>query len=265
LQNARFSAEKSTMIRTVFNRKGGVGKSSIACNLAAVSASRGHKTLLVDLDTQSNATSYLGHNGRDDTAGITEFFYSQISFSYSDFKPNDYVRSTAFDNLFLISSDQALKNIEQQLESRHKIYKLRDFLRELEQDYEHIFVDTPPALNFFSLSALIAADRCLIPFDCDAFSRDALLDLQHTIAEVREDHNPQLDIEGVIINQFLPRARLPQAAVQELENSAFRILQPYLSSSVVMKESHAANKPLVSFAPRHKLTGQVIELFEHLG
>ena len=252
------------MIRAVFNRKGGVGKSYIACNLAAVSASQGYKTLLVDLDTQSNATSYLGHDGRDDVAGITENFYSQISFSYRDFKPNDYVRSTAFDNLFLISSDQALKDIEQQLESRHKIYKLRDFLQELSTDYQRIFIDTPPAFNFFSLSALIAADRCIIPFDCDAFSRDALMDLQMTLQEIREDHNPDLEIEGVVINQYLSRARLPQAAVEELQQGELNILQPYLSSSVKMKESHAMQKPLVNFALKHKLTQEFIQLFDNL-
>ena len=252
------------MIRTVFNRKGGVGKSSIACNLAAVSAQQGFKTLLVDLDTQSNATSYLGHDGHDDVAGITEFFYSQVSFSYRDFKPNDFVRSTGFDNLFLISSDKALKDIEQQLESRHKIYKLRDFLRELAQDYDRIFIDTPPALNFFSLSALIAADSCIIPFDCDAFSRDALIDLQMTLEEIREDHNADLVVEGVVINQFLPRAKIPRAAVEELEKGELSILQPYLSSSVKMKESHALQKPLVNFARKHKLTQQFVELFENM-
>ncbi|NQV63956.1 MAG: AAA family ATPase, partial [SAR86 cluster bacterium] len=158
------------MIRVVFNRKGGVGKSSIACNLAAIAASQGTSTLVVDLDPQANTTSYLGHNGKDDVVGIAEFFESQIAFKYRDYQPEDFVRRTDFENLSLISASQVLLDLEQKLESRHKIYKLRAFLQTLENSYDQIFIDTPPALNFYSLSALIAADRCLIPFDCDAFA-----------------------------------------------------------------------------------------------
>ncbi|MBC8210158.1 MAG: ParA family protein [Gammaproteobacteria bacterium] len=252
------------MIRVVFNRKGGVGKSSITCNLAAVSASQGHRTLLVDLDAQANATSYLGHDGKDDVAGIAEFYESQLSYRYRDFAPKDFVRSTVFSNLFLISADAELNDLAQKLESRHKIYKLREFLQTLAEDFDQIFIDTPPALNFYSLSALIAADRCLIPFDCDAFSRDALLDLLHALEEIREDHNDKLEIEGIVINQFLARARLPQAAVDELKSTNLKILQPYLSSSVKMKESHASQQPLVYLAPKHKLSAEFVELFNAL-
>ncbi len=252
------------MIRVVFNRKGGVGKSSITCNLAAVAASQGVKTLVVDLDAQTNATSYLGHDAGDDIAGIAEFFESQISFQYRDFAATDFIRSTAFENLSLISADASLLDLEQKLESRHKIYKLRDFLRELSAKYEQIFIDTPPALNFYSLSALIAADRCLIPFDCDAFSRDALMNLLVALEEIREDHNPDLEIEGIVINQFQARARLPQASVQELEAAGLKILQPYISSSVRMKESHARQRPLVYLPGRHKLTEEFMALYEGL-
>lgn len=252
------------MIRVVFNRKGGVGKSSIACNLAAVAASQGKKSLVVDLDPQANSTSYLGHDGKDDVVGISEFFESVIAYKYRDFAPEDFVRQTPFENLFLVSANRSLIDHEQKLESRHKIYKFREFLGKLSGDYDEIFIDTPPALNFYTLSAIIAAERCLIPFDCDAFSKDALVDLIEALEEITEDHNDELEIEGVVINQFQARAKIPQAAVDELKKSGYPVLEPYLSSSVKMKESHAEGKPLAFLAPKHKLSMEFSDLYKKL-
>ena len=157
-----------------------------------------------------------------------------------------------------------LLDLEQKLESRHKIYKLREFLHSLGDSYSQVFIDTPPALNFYSLSALIAADRVLIPFDCDAFARDALLDLLDVLAEIKDDHNAGLEVEGIIINQFLARAKLPQAAVDELKAAGIKVLAPYLSSSVKMKESHATRKPLIYMQPRHKLSQEFALLYQQL-
>jgi chromosome partitioning protein len=252
------------MIRVIFNRKGGVGKSSITCNLAAVAASQGRSVLVVDLDTQANATSYLGHSGKDDVVGIAEYFESTLSYKYRDLAPKDFIRKTPFENLSLISASPLLADIEQKLESRHKIYKLKEFLASLSEIYECIFIDTPPALNFYSLSALIAADRCLIPFDCDAFSRDALLDLLVSLEEVKEDHNDRLEVEGVVINQFVTRAKVPQAAVEELKKAGLTILEPYISSSVKMKESHALHKPLIFLDPKHKLSQQFLGVYQNI-
>lgn len=252
------------MIRTIFNRKGGVGKSSITCNLAAVAASKGKRTLVIDLDPQANTTSYLRHDSKDDVVGISEFFESTIAYKYRDFAAEDFVRATEFKNLSLVSANTSLVDLEQKLESRHKIYKLREFLANLQEQFDEVFIDTPPALNFFSLSALIAADRCLIPFDCDVFSRDALMDLLMTLEEIKEDHNESLLIEGIIINQFQARAKLPQAAVDELKKSKLPVMSPYLSSSVKMKESHASNTPLIYLAPNHKLSQEFVGLYQSL-
>ena len=249
------------MIRVVFNRKGGVGKSTIACNLAAVAAAAGKKVLVVDLDAQGNSTAYLGHNGKDDKIGIGEFFMSLVSYEYRNFQPLDYVRPTAFEGLSAISANADLIDMEQKLVARHKIYKLRDFLQGLLQEFDEIYIDTPPALNFYSLSALIAADRCLIPFDCDVFSREALFELMQSIDEVKEDHNADLEIEGIIVNQFQPRARLPQAAVDELKQKGLGILEPYISASVKIRESHDVAKPMVFFQPKHKLADEFRRLY----
>ena len=194
------------MKRVVFNRKGGVGKSTITCNLAAVAASLGKKVLVIDLDPQANTTSYLGHNGKDNVVGIAEFMESTISRNYREFTSEDYIRKTPFDNLSLISASYTLVDLEAKLEAKHKIYKLRDFLNNMHEDFDEIYIDTPPALNFFTLSALIAADRCILPYDCDVFARDAMIDLIEELEEIIEDHNPTLEIEGVVVNQFQARA-----------------------------------------------------------
>ena len=252
------------MIRVIFNRKGGVGKSTICCNLAAVAATQGKKTLVIDLDQQSNSSSYLGHDGEDDVVGTAEFFDSTINYSFADFQPDDFVRTTAFENLFVITASRALIDLESKLASRHKIYKLKEFLSKLNDIYDEIYIDTPPIMNFYSLSALIASERCLIPFDCDVFSRDALYELLKNIQEVKEDHNNALEIEGIVINQFSTQARLPGEAVAELIKERLPILQPYISSSVKIRESHRAAQPMVFMLPRHKISQEFTALYQTL-
>lgn len=252
------------MIRAVFNRKGGVGKSTITCNLAAVAAQRGKSTLVVDLDPQANTTAYLGEDGNDDQVGIPEFFSSQLSRQYRNLDPIDFVRETQFENLDVISANASLIEMEQKLEMKHKIYKLRDFLQSLSKDYDEIYIDTPPALNFYSLSALIAADRCLVPFDCDVFSKNALYELMESIEEVQDDHNDKLVLEGIVVNQFQPRAKLPGEAVDELLKEKLPILSPYISSSVKIRESHRECKPMPYYLPKHKVSEEFTALHKAL-
>lgn len=252
------------MKRVIFNRKGGVGKSTITCNLAAIAASKGKKVLVIDLDPQANSTSYLGHNGKDDVVGIAEFFESTITRNYRKFTADDYIRETPYENLSLISSSYALVDIESKLEAKHKIYKLRDFINSLNGEFDEIYIDTPPALNFFTLSALITADRCLLPYDCSVFARDAMVDLTDELEEIIDDHNPDLFIEGVVVNQFQSRAKLPQEAVDELIESGFKLLQPFISSSVKIKESHSLSKPMIYLDASHKVTLEFVDLYKKI-
>ena len=252
------------MRRVVFNQKGGVGKSSIACNLAAVSAAQGYRTLLIDLDSQANSTHYLtGLTGADIPVGIDDFFRQVLAGSAGK-KPRVRVLSTPFANLDLITASPELADLQPKLEAKHKINKLRKLLDELAEDYERIYLDTPPALNFYTVSALIGADRVLIPFDCDSFSRQALYGLLAELEELKEDHNEDLEVEGIVVNQFQPRAALPQQILDELIAEGLPVLPVHLGSSVKMRESHQACRPLIHLDPRHKLTRQFVELHAHL-
>lgn len=259
------------MRRVIFNQKGGVGKSSITVNLAAISASRGLRTLVVDLDPQCNATQYLlgeqAEFSRDKpelSPNIGQFFAQILAFKLKEKPLSEYVHKTPFENLFVVPSNPELGEIEYQLESKHKIYKLAAALKELSNSYDAIYIDTPPAFNFYTLSALIAAERCLIPFDCDAFSRRALYTLLENVGETQSDHNETLLVEGIVVNQFQSRASLPVKLVEELREEGLPIVQSHLSSSVIMKESHEKALPLVHLAPRHKLTEEYLALFNEL-
>lgn len=257
------------MRRVIFNQKGGVGKSSITVNLAAISAQRGLKTLVIDLDSQCNSSQYLlGENAvfadANNAKNIQSFFEQFLSFKLSEKNPQAFTRVTDFDLLHVLPCSTKLNDIEHQLAAKHKIFKLRDALNKLSQSYDAIYIDTPPALNFYTLSALIGANRCLIPFDCDAFARQGLYRLISHIREIQMDHNNGLQIEGIVVNQFQPRAKLPQQLIDDLASENLPVLETKLPSSVIMKESHQTNKPLIHLSPNHKLTQAHIDLYDEL-
>jgi chromosome partitioning protein len=253
------------MQHVVFNQKGGVGKSTITCNLAAISAWQGLRTLVIDLDSQGNSTRYLlGADQPEDQPNVAEFFEQSLKFTIRDKSAQDYIVSTQWEGLDVMPSSPLLDELHSKLESRHKIYKLRDALEQLAEDYDQIYIDTPPALNFYTRSALIAAQGCLIPFDCDDFSRRALYTLLDNVKEIQADHNPELQVEGIIVNQFQARANLPQRMVQELIDEGLPVLEPYLGSSVRIRESHEQALPMIFLDPSHKLTQEFIALHDVL-
>ena len=255
------------MRRVVFNQKGGVGKSTIASNLAAIGAQRGLRTLVVDLDPQANTTRYLlGAEAADalpEDAGSAGFFDQSLKFTLRE-GTDGFLVESPYEHLHVMPASGRLDELHAKLESRYKIYKLRKALEALDGQYDAIWIDTPPSMNFYTRSALIAAQRCLIPFDCDDFSRRALYGLLEQVQELRADHNEELEVEGIVVNQFQSRARLPGELVQALIDEGLPVLEPFLGASVKIRESHQLARPMIHLDPGHKLTGEYVALFDRL-
>ncbi len=253
--------------RVIFNQKGGVGKSTITCNLAAIGANKGLKTLVIDLDSQANTSRYLlGHEVMQEEGlqGAAEFFEQSLMFTFKESGAEEYAITSKFKNLDVMPASIRLDELHGKLESRYKIYKLRKALEALEDSYDRVWIDTPPALNFYTRSALIAATGCLIPFDCDDFSRQALYGLLREVDDMKEDHNQDLEIQGIVVNQFQPRAKLPNELVEQLKAEGLPVLAPYLSASVKIRESHQTGLPMIHLDPKHKLTSEFVGLYESL-
>lgn len=252
------------MITVVFNQKGGVGKSTISTNLAAQSAKSGLKTLLVDLDAQGNSSHYAGIDVTEETLTVADMFKQVVGWFSTPNKPEDYVQASPFEYLYVMPASPALADLERELESRYKMFKLRETLNALSDTFDRIFIDTPPNFNFYSKAALIAADEFIVPFDCDDFSAQAIHRLLDNVMELKADHNSALELKGIVINQFNSQAKLPTTLINDLIEQGLPLLESHLSTTVKVKESHSERTPLPFYLPKHKISKQFEDLFNEL-
>lgn len=222
---------------TIINQKGGVGKTTTAAALVSYYQEQGVKALAVDLDAQCNLSLALGADaGRKTILGALT----------GEAEPAETIQHTA--NGDIICSSPALAAADIMLNETGKEYRLKEALEPIAAEYEHIIIDSPPALGVLSVNALTAADTCIIPCKADIFSIQGLKQLADTIKQVRRYCNPNLKIAGILLTQHNPRTVLSKDLQSIIESEAAalntRLFKTTIRDSTIIKQAQALQKNL---------------------
>ena len=233
-------------IIAVANQKGGVGKTTTAINLAASLAARGHKTLLLDLDPQGNASTGLGRERKAKQDGT----YALLE---QDADPTALAIDTAVAGLSLIASDTALAGAELELvlmerrESRVRQALRRDTMG----NYRYVLIDCPPSLGLLTLNGLVAAHSVLVPLQCEFFALEGVSHLVQTIERVRRTFNPELRMEGILLTMFDRRNNLSELVADDVRSFFGReVFETVIPRNVKLSEAPSHGMPITNYDPR---------------
>jgi len=199
-----------TKIIAIANQKGGVGKTTTTVNLAASLGVLEKKVLLIDADPQANASSGLGIDVDAVEIGTYQVLEHTVSI-------NDAIQKTTSPNVDIIPAHIDLVAIEIELvDKEQREYMLKKALTKLKKQYDYILIDCAPSLGLITLNSLVAADSVIIPIQCEYFALEGLGKLLNTIKSIQNIHNPDLDIEGLLLTMFDSRLRLSNQVVEEV-------------------------------------------------
>jgi chromosome partitioning protein len=233
---------------SIFNQKGGVGKTTTNINLAACLAIIGKKILVLDIDPQGNTTSGLGIAKK----ALENTSYDLLINDQLD--PWAAILKTGVQNLDILpaSVDLAAAEIELvQLEGREK--RLKKALDKIRDNYDYIFIDCPPSLGLLTINALTAVDSVLIPIQCEFYALEGVSQLISTIELVRRSLNPTLQIEGVILSMFDGRTNLSIQVVEEVKKFfGSKLYSTVIPRNVRLAEAPSYGMPITLYDPKSK-------------
>lgn len=196
---------------SIFNQKGGVGKTTTNISLSSTVAALGKKVLTIDCDPQGNTTSGLGIN-----KDVVVFSFYDVLMS--DIDPREAIIKTEYKNLDIIPSNVQLSGAEIEMVSENnREYTLKKVISELRESYDYIFLDSPPSLGLITINALVASDSILIPIQCEYFALEGVSQLINTYKLIRKNLNKNLKIQGVLLTMYDRRNNLNHQVVSEIQ------------------------------------------------
>ncbi len=248
-----------TRLLAVANQKGGVGKTTTAINLAAAVAIDGLRCLLIDCDPQANTTAGLGVARDEERESIYDVLVG-------DAKVEDVVLRTDIETLKLLPGSRHMTGANVELvKMERREYRLKEALAPVLSRYDYIFMDCPPALDFLTLNALVAATRLLVPIQAEYFALEGVSELLNTLGSVQAVFNPGLALEGVVLTMYDERTNLAQQVTDNLK-SFFKdkLFKTVIPRNVRLAEAPSHGKPVMLYDNRSKGTEAYRELAEEL-
>ena len=234
-----------TKIYTLVNQKGGVGKTTSAINIGAYLGYFGQKVLLVDMDSQANATSSLGVNKSTVKNGTYEVLIGNAP-AQPNIKHNPRVKMS------ILPSSPALAGAEVELiDMENREFRLRKALEPIKDRYDYILIDCPPSLSLLTINGLVAAqDGVLIPVQCEYLALEGLGQLTQTIERVKNALYKKLTVRGVVMTMFDGRTRLAMDVVNEVrKHFPQKVLDTIIPRSVRIAEAPSYGQPITVYAP----------------
>jgi chromosome partitioning protein len=227
----------------IANQKGGVGKTTTAINLSASIATAEKKTLLIDCDSQGNASSGLGVN--QDLIREKNFYHALIG----NLPLRDVIMPTAVPNLDIVPCNRDLVGVEVEfvaIQNREK--QLRTLLQQLDVVYDFIIIDCPPSLGFLTVNAMVASDYLIVPLQCEYFAMEGLGHLINTIRLIKAKLNPSLTLGGILLTMYDTRNLLSRRVSEDVRkyfgDKVFNVVIP---RNVRLSESPSHGLPIILY------------------